>query len=135
MKIVLDSNVIVAAFAGRGLCNSLLEVCLDRHTIIISEYILSEIYKALIKKIKMPDKNAQMIIDFLKVSCSVNTYEPLNRNISRDRKDDDILALALNSETSYIITGDKDLLSLGKFRKIKIISPREFWEITRKNSS
>ncbi len=39
MKIVLDSNILVAAFATRGLCSSLLELCLDRYEIIISRVV------------------------------------------------------------------------------------------------
>lgn len=34
MKLVLDSNVIVAAFATRGLCGSLFEYCLESHEVI-----------------------------------------------------------------------------------------------------
>jgi predicted nucleic acid-binding protein len=45
MRIVLDTNVIVAAFAARGLCADVFEVCLENHTIIISEFILSEVEK------------------------------------------------------------------------------------------
>jgi predicted nucleic acid-binding protein len=37
MRIVLDSNVIVAAFAARGLCESVMEVCLSEHEIFFSE--------------------------------------------------------------------------------------------------
>ena len=35
MKVVLDANVIVAAFASRGLCEAILELCLSEHEIIL----------------------------------------------------------------------------------------------------
>jgi putative PIN family toxin of toxin-antitoxin system len=54
MKVVLDSNVIIAAFATRGLSNALFELCLDRHTIITSEFILDEVHRAFHQKLRMP---------------------------------------------------------------------------------
>ncbi len=134
MKIVLDSNIIVAAFAGRGLCNSLFELCLDRYEIIISEFILTEVSKTLHNKIKMPLQNIQIIIDYLKEFCVLSTYDKLSENICRDKNDNDIISLAVSNNVDYLITGDKDLLVLKKFKKVTIISPREFWVIARGNT-
>ena len=133
MKIVLDSNIIVAAYAGRGLCNSLFELCLDRHEIIISEFILTEVSRTLHNKIKMPLQNVQIIIDYLKEFCILSTYNKLPENICRDKNDDDIISLAVSNNVNYLITGDKDLLVLKKYKKVKIISPREFWVIVKGN--
>lgn len=47
---------------------------------------------------------------------------------SRDPKDDKFLELAINGKTDFIISGDGDLQILNPFRKISIISPREFLE-------
>ena len=44
MKIVLNSNVIIAAFATQGICLSLLEHCLYAHNIFFSEDLLKEIW-------------------------------------------------------------------------------------------
>ena len=43
MKIVLDANVVVAAFAARGLCESVFQFCLDSHEILISDPLLDEV--------------------------------------------------------------------------------------------
>jgi len=50
MRIVLDVNVVVAAFAARGLCESLFELCLGNHEILLSEPLLAEIRRNLTKK-------------------------------------------------------------------------------------
>ena len=94
MRIVLDSNIIVAAFSGRGLCHSLFELCQDRYSVIISEHILGEVQRVLLTKIKMPEKNVKLIIDYLKHYCTVENYENLDEQVCRDRDDDNILALA-----------------------------------------
>jgi predicted nucleic acid-binding protein len=54
MRVVLDSNVLVAAFGTRGLCEDVLRVCLSRHEICLSEVILSEVQEHLPKKFKLP---------------------------------------------------------------------------------
>src|SRR4030042_3717446 len=116
MKLVLDSNIIVAAYAGRGLCNSLFELCLDRYSVIISDFILVEVRRTLHTKLKMPTKNVQIIIDYLKEFCILSVYEKLKENICRDKNDNDIIALALSNNAEYLITGDKDLLVLKKYK-------------------
>lgn len=37
MKIILDANVVVAAFASRGLCEAVFKLCIDSHDLILSE--------------------------------------------------------------------------------------------------
>ena len=131
MKIVLDSNVIVAAFAARGLCCSLFELCVSRYPIIISEHIISEIYRVLHEKLKMPANKVDEVISYLKKFCETHQYEKLKENICRDKDDDEILALAKSISADYIVTGDKDLLVLKNFEFIPIITPRDFWQIAR----
>ena len=127
IKVVLDTNVIIAAFVARGLSNSVFELCLDKFEVITSEFIIKEISKKLIDKIKIPQKRVNEIIDFLKEFCSIVSYE----KICRDQKDDEILALAKNSNSKYIVTGDKDMLVLENFGGIRIINPRQLWEISK----
>ena len=43
MKLVLDTNVMVAGFGTRGLCEDVLRVCLSRHEVFLSEAILAEV--------------------------------------------------------------------------------------------
>ena len=61
----MDTNVIVAAFAARGLCQSIFELCLDQHKIAVSSNLLDEVRNILQKKLKMPDKKINEIIDLI----------------------------------------------------------------------
>jgi len=131
MKIVLDSNIIIAAFSSRGLCASVFELCLDRYTIMISDFILSEVSRILQDRFKMPPTNVKTILNYLKEFCIVASYNKLQKRICRDPFDDEILALAISNGVDYIITGDKDLLDLKDYQSIKILSPRQFWTIVK----
>jgi putative PIN family toxin of toxin-antitoxin system len=131
MRVILDTNVILAAFAGRGLAHALFELCLEKHEIIISEHILSEVQRNLQKKIKMPKDKVLMITEYLKEYCKVSDYKRLDNEACRDIDDVKILGLSEVVKPDYIITGDKDLLVLKKFHSVPIITPREFWEISK----
>lgn len=128
MRVVLDTNVIVAAFAARGLCAEVFEPCLTDHSVIISEHILSEIKEKLINKICLPQSIVQDIINYLREQAEIFTPEKINESICRDKDDANIIGTALNGEAEFIITGDDDLLILKKYKDIEIVTPREFWE-------
>ena len=55
MRVVLDTNVLLAASATRGLCELVLSECVQHHSIIISEPILTEFRDHLVGKFKLPD--------------------------------------------------------------------------------
>lgn len=127
MRVVLDTNVIIAAFASRGLCADIFEVCLENHNLIVSDFILSEVVKNLNNKLQLPKSLSQEIIDYLRdVSSSVEP-DKVDKSICRDKDDVMIIGTALSGKAQCIITGDNDLLILRKYSGISIVTPREFW--------
>ncbi len=131
MRIVLDTNVIMAAFATRGLCADVFEICLTDHKIILSEHILFEVEKNLVKKISLPDKVVKDIIGHLRNNSDIVDPEVLNDSVCRDKDDVKIIGTALKGNARFIITGDDDLLSLKKHGNTGIVTPREFWDFLR----
>ena len=133
MKIVLDANVIVAAFASRGLCESIFELCLSEYDLILSEDLLSEIVRNLRLKLKLPSKMIDAMKEFLLEHSIMFDPTPLPKNACRDADDIKVLGLAIASGADYIVTGDKDLLILEHYQKIPILSPRAFSDIIHSN--
>lgn len=131
MRIVLDTNVIIAAFAARGLCAEVFEICLSDHAVVISEHILSETREKLVKKIHLPEKTAQNVIDYLRDTVEVVEPEPVDKSVCRDKDDTRIIGAALKGKARFILTGDDDLLVLKSYKGVKIITPREFWGVLR----
>lgn len=134
MKVILDSNIYIAAFSSRGLCSAVFELCLDSTTIIISEHILSEVSRVFLEKIKLPSDKVSDITTYLQEHCTLKDYTQLDEKICRDSDDDNILALLKDNEVDYIITGDQDLLVLGEFDSVPIIRARELWQIIKKKN-
>jgi putative PIN family toxin of toxin-antitoxin system len=129
MRIVLDANVIVAAFAAPGLCESVMEVCLSEHEIVLSDELLDEILKNLLQKIKLPSGVVDGIRELLREHATLLNPIPIAPGVWRDPDDIKVLSLAAASKADYIVTGDKDLLVLKKFEGIPILSPRSFSDI------
>lgn len=50
MKVLLDTNVLIAAFITHGVCSDLLEHCLRQHELITSEAILEEFRQHLVRQ-------------------------------------------------------------------------------------
>lgn len=129
MKVVLDANVFIAAFASRGLCESVLEVCLTKHEIILSKDLLEEVTGNLRSKIKLPKKIIDQIIELLNEFAVIVDPVPHSQVSCRDPDDIKILDLAIAADADYIITGDKDLLILEQCRGIPILNPRSFSDV------
>ena len=132
MKIVLDANVIIAAFAARGLCESIMEVCLSEHEIALSDDLLDETLRNLRDKIKQPKDVVNNIGTFLREHSNISIPSPLASDICRDPDDIKILGLAVASNADYIVTGVKNLLVLKSFQGIPILNPRSFSGILQK---
>jgi putative PIN family toxin of toxin-antitoxin system len=127
MRVVLDSNVIIAAFASRGLCSEVFEVCLSGHSIVTSEHILSEVKTNLIKKIRLPESIVRDIMEYLRDEAERVNPSELTDSPCRDKDDNIIIGTALSGNAEFIITGDEDLLVLKTYKGIDIVTPREFW--------
>lgn len=132
MRVVLDTNVIIAAFAARGLCSEVFEVCLTNHTIVTSEHILSEVEKGLVKKIHLPGNIIASIMDYLRDVAEIFQPQVIEDSACRDIEDRKIIGTAVSGNAQLIITGDDDLLTLKKVMKTNIVTPREFWNRLRK---
>lgn len=131
MKVVLDTNVLLAAFAARGLCEALLEACLESHEIIISQHILDEVREHLIRKLKVPPRQAGATVRFLKEVAVIVEPVKVPKDACRDRTDLPVIGTALAAGADCLVSGDKDLLALGRFENIPILSPRAFYDSLR----
>lgn len=128
MKVVLDTNVLLAAFAARGLCESVYQVCLEQHQIIISRHILDELKKHLTGKLKIPARQAAEIITFLKDHAQVIKPDKVEIKDFPDKDDLPVLGTASAARADVLVTGDKQILRLKRFDKSLILTPRQFYD-------
>jgi uncharacterized protein len=128
VKLVLDTNVLVAAVVARGTCSELLEHCVRQHLVVSSRSLLNELRDVLEKKFSQRTIDVRAALQLFTDTFTLVTPDPLNPPFRRDRDDDVVLATALTGECAVIITGDQDLLILNPFRGIHVLAPSAFWK-------
>ncbi len=128
MRVVLDTNVLLAAFGTRGLCEVVFQVCLEHHEIILSRYILKEVRTHLTNKFKAPNAYVRHIAAFLRQHASIVRPADISPDVCRDGDDLAVLGTAQAGNAHVLITGDKDLLEIKRFGKTIILTPRQFYD-------
>ena len=76
MRVVFDTNVLLAAFGFGGICNTILKECIVNHHIILSEYILDEFSRHLSGKLNHSEETTNQRLDFLRQTAQI--VEPEN---------------------------------------------------------
>lgn len=132
MRVVFDSNVLITAFASHGLCDSLLELCLRSHKIIISDLILDEVEEKLRRKIKLPASIVREIRSYLKEHCLLDRPVPIPAGVCRDPQDAEILGLAAAAKAECLVSGDADRLVIKRYHETVILSPRQLYDHLRR---
>ena len=128
MRLLLDTNVLVAALVARGTCSDLLEHCVRQHVVISSQLLLNELRGVLVRKVRQRDVDVRSTLRLFAETFNLVTPDALDPPTCRDRDDDVVLATALAGECAAIIAGDQDLLILDPFRGIRALAPAAFWK-------
>lgn len=132
MRVCLDTNVLVAALATRGLCADVFRTVLAEHDLVIGEVILDELRRTLKQKLKLPEDRVAAVEAVLSAFDAVpKPAKPSPINV-RDPADRWILATAVAGRADVLVTGDQDLLVLGADAPVPVLDPRAFWELLRR---
>jgi putative PIN family toxin of toxin-antitoxin system len=135
MKVFLDTNVLVSAMATRGLCADVLREVLTSHQLVVSVPLFNELKLVLREKLRIPGELIDEAIEILQQDAHFVTSSTLSDVKIRDKDDLMILSSALNGNADLLVTGDKELLNLGKIEDMEIVSPRGFWKKMRTQPS
>ena len=129
MRVFLDTNILVSAFAARGLCADLFEVVLLEHEQILGRSVLRELSKALQQKVKLPAKDTTALVAFLTDEAThlVESSDPVTAAVDPD--DAIVLGDAIIGRAEAFVTGDAKILGLGHHGDLRIVSPRAFWDL------
>lgn len=127
MKIVVDTNVIISGIFFGGAPGEILNAIVESKikacatTEIVEEYfeIIDEMLSR--KQGKFDKQMLSPLIDALEMIETTTHIE-----ISRDPDDNKFIECAKDAKAVYIVSGDKDLLILGHYENIEIITAREF---------
>lgn len=129
MKVFLDTNVLAAAFATRGLCSDLIREVLENHQLVSSLEILAELKRILNKKFKVPREQTEEILDLIHTSAHIASPSAEASYAIADPDDVPHISAAENSACAVFVTGDKELWKISPVGSMSICSPRDFWRM------
>jgi len=115
-------------FGGKP--RKLLDSVADRSiTIVIAEELLTETRRIIVSK--FPDflEDLQRIEKLLKRDGILVKLGSINVTVSRDPDDDKFIETAILGGCQYIVSGDKDLLTLESYENIQIVTVATFLDI------
>ncbi len=139
MRVLIDTNVFItyllSPHAGGVIQGILAAAAEGKFVLLLPEALLEEILVTvtgkphLSKRISPGElKEFLNIIQGLGVLVS-RIVDPIPE-VTRDPKDDYLLAYALVGTADYLVTGDEDLLALNELiQELRIVTPRQFSEM------
>ena len=126
-RVILDTNILVSmALGGKvGKINDRWRA--GDFLLIVSEDIVSE-YLDVLQRPRLHLKSRTIAVITGRIYRKAKFVKPEERvsGIQPDPKDDKFLEAALAGQVDLIVSGDKHLLDLKKFRSIPIITAHEF---------
>lgn len=131
MRVFADTNVLVAAFATRGLCADVVRYILADHQLVTGEVVWSELRRALSRGIKLPPATIEGILELLREHEAVPKPKAPSELPIRDPDDRWILASAIDAKADVLLTGDADLLDIASSAPLRVLAPRAFWDLVR----
>jgi uncharacterized protein len=128
VKLVCDTNVLVAGIVAEGLCREILESHLPEHEPILSKFLWDELVGKLKSKFGLHADDLPILSLYRGRAVWVEPTR-LTKRVCRDADDDWVLATARAGGAEMILTGDADLLVLESWDGIDIVTARAFLEL------
>jgi putative PIN family toxin of toxin-antitoxin system len=128
--VVIDTNVIVSSFYGGNPKRIIDLLKAEKIKLCISKDIINEYIKVLMRFKDIDDIEVNELVKLFSNSRIVifTGSTPKLKVVVNDPDDDKFIECAVELGAEYIISGDKDLLSIKQFGNIKILSPKQFLE-------
>jgi putative PIN family toxin of toxin-antitoxin system len=132
VRVFLDTNVLVSALTTRGLAADVFRLVLSEHELLTGEVSLIEFRRVLKQKMRVPARYIEDAERLLRGQTIVPRPAIALEIKLRDPDDKWVLASAVAGGADVLVTGDKDLLDLGRAAPLPIFTPRSFWESLRR---
>lgn len=131
MKIIIDTNLWISFLLGKSLSTLKFVLSDLRCTVYICDELVSEFKEVAARdKIRkyISEEDVISTLKLMDMHCTFVNQYPMTSADIRDINDLYLLSLADQISADYIITGDKDLLTLKEHGKTKIVSYKDFME-------
>ena len=130
VRVVIDINVLVSAIIDDGKPRRLVVELLDKHTVILSRQMLAELADVLSRdKFTVTSSQVDRFVSSLVRMSKMVADNARFKVVLQDSADDVVLNTAYAGSAEFIVTGDRHLLVLGKFKKTKVVTVNQIQNI------
>ena len=133
-KIIIDTNVLVSSLIQTGypflitdfvFSDKSVELCISDD--LFREYVAVVTRKKFIKYPEFILNAKNLLSDIEKYAVK---YSPVVKlSLIKNQSDNKLLELAETYNAKFLITGNRNDFSMNKYKKTRIVSPKEFWEL------
>ena len=142
LRAVLDTNVFVSGLMGvksppRRIVDGWLE---GQFKLVTSLHLVEELghvlgYPRIAERVRLDPTDVDVILAALLSQAEVVPGELQLPGVTRDPKDDAVVACAVEGQADYLVSGDEDLLVLHAYEGTQVVTPRRFLEILRREEA
>ncbi len=131
LRVVIDTNVLISAFVGHGKPRRLVLELLEQHEVVTSSPLFAELMDVLSRKrfSETDEREARSLVSIISRKASIVTIKRSLKVVPEDPDDDIVLSTAYEGRASHIVSGDRHLLNLGRFRGVRIVTVNEMLEL------
>ena len=140
-RAVIDTTVLVSAFLrpheGGASFDLLHLAAAGAFELVLSDDILEETARVLLtrphlrRRYQYPDAAVVIYCKGLTEIATVVISDPPSVDVVRDPEDNMIVACAAIAKAEYLVSRDKDLLALGEYSGIRMLTPEAFLSVLR----
>lgn len=127
-RITNDTNVWLSALYFRGKPAQIVNLIEEREIVsVTSSFILEELRKKMVVDFETPSYAANGTLAYIASLSELVSLKGEDFRL-RDPADNKILETAVVGKCDWLVTGDKDLLSVEKYSNVYIVKPEQFLE-------
>ncbi len=130
MRVVIDTNIFISAFIfpNSQAEKALIKIINDSDLLIISKEIIDEILSVLASKFSREKEELSRLAVYISEIAHI-VYPQIKINVLSDEPDNRIIECAISGNAEFVVTGDKKMLALKEYGRIKIISLKNYLDL------
>jgi putative PIN family toxin of toxin-antitoxin system len=133
LRATLDTNVFVSGLISRrGAPREIIDAWVsETFTLVTSPYLISKLrrvltYPRIAGRLQLTEVELQVLFHALSTKSAVTAGALDLPGVTRDPKDDPLIACAGEGNADYVVSGDEDILVLESYDGVKMINPAQF---------
>ena len=130
MRIVIDTNVVASAIFFGGRPAELLRMVVQHELSAVATNEIVDEYQATINYLLNKYEDRPLQLSIVPIFSAMEIIPVTSKiEVCRDPDDNKFISCAIDGHCYYVVSGDKDLLSVGQYENVKIITVAEILKL------